>query len=61
MVLVDDLDLLVGLDVGAGDRRRVVFFSIADDAGLLAVVLDDQRLDVEHDVGDVLDHARASW
>ncbi len=27
------------------------------DAGLIAVVLDDQRLDVEHDVGDVLDHA----
>ena len=54
--LVDDLDRLVGLDVGAGDHAARVLLD-ADDLGRFAVVLDDQRLDVEDDVGDVLDHA----
>ena len=35
-----------------------VFFSTRMHAGRIAVVLDDQRLDVEHDVGDVFDDAR---
>ena len=33
----------------------------AQHLGRIAVVLHDQRLDVEHDVGDVLEHALASW
>ena len=56
MVLVDHFDLVVGPHVGAGDRAAAVLLD-ADDARLLAVVLHHQRLDVEHDVGDVLDHA----
>ena len=34
-----------------------MFFSTRKHAGRLAVVLDDQRLDVEHDVGDVFEDA----
>ena len=50
VVLVDHLDLLVGADVGAGDRALLVLFD-PHHAGLLAVVLHHQRLDVQHDVG----------
>ena len=56
VVAVDDLDLVVGLDVGPRDRAAGVLLD-ADHAGLLAVVLDHQRLDVEHDVGHVVQHA----
>ena len=40
----------------AGDRAGRVLLD-AQHAGRIAVVLHDQRLDVEHDVGDVLEHA----
>ena len=52
VVAVDHVDLIVGLDVGAGDRAAGVLLD-AHDAHLLAVVLDHQGLHVEHDVGDV--------
>ena len=56
VMLVDHLDRVVGLDVGPGDHALGVLFD-PHAPGALAVVLDDQRLDVEHDVGHVLDHA----
>ena len=55
-ILVDDFDLVVGADVGAGDRAFLVLLD-PHDAGLLAVVLHHQRLHVQHDVGHVFDHA----
>ena len=56
MVLVDDIDIGIGLDIGAGDHARRVFLD-GDDARRLAMILDDQRLDVEDDVGHVFEHA----
>ena len=56
VVAVDHLDRFVGLHVGAGHHAALVALD-ADDLGRFAVVLDDQRLDVEHDVGHVFDHA----
>ncbi len=49
-------DRLVGDDVGGRDDALLVAFD-ADGLGLVAEVLDDQALDVEDDVGDVLDDA----
>ena len=40
----------------AGNPPRRVLLD-AQDAGRLAVVFHDQRFDVEHDIGDVFDHA----
>ena len=40
----------------AGDRAGRVLLD-AEHARRIAVVLHDQRLDVEHDVGDVFEHA----
>ena len=41
----------------ASDRAGRVLLD-AQHRGRIAVVLHDQRLDVEHDVGDVFEHAR---
>ena len=57
MILVDDFHVRVGLHVRAGDRPRLALLD-RDDAGRITVVLDDQRLDVQHDVGHVLQDAR---
>src|SRR5271157_1175207 len=56
MVAIDDLDLIVGLDVSPRDLAAGVLLD-ADHSGLLAVVLDHQRLHIEHDVGHVVQHA----
>src|SRR5262249_32591568 len=53
---VDDLDRFVGGDVGGRHHAAVVAVD-ADGLGLVAGVLDHQALDVEDDVGDVLDDA----
>ena len=52
-ILVDDLDRLVGLHVGTGDGPLGALLD-ADHAGGVAVILDDQALDGQDDVGDVL-------
>ena len=56
VILVDDLDAGVGLDVGAGDQARLVLLD-GDDRGSNRCGSDDQRLDVQHDVGHVFEHA----
>src|SRR5262249_47406379 len=53
---VDDLDGLVGDDVGPLDDAFLVPVD-ADRLGLFTLVLDHQALDVEDDVGHVLDDA----
>src|SRR5262249_37418939 len=52
----DDLHGFVGDDVGGGDDAALVPID-ADGARLLAGVLHHQALDVEDDVGDILDDA----
>ena len=56
MLGVDDLHRFVGDDVGGRDDAFFVPVD-ADGLGLVAGVLDHQALDVEDDVGDVLDDA----
>ena len=56
VVRVDDLDRLVVEDVGGGDDAPTVAVD-PDRPVLLRVVLDDQSFEVQHQVGDVLDHA----
>src|SRR5439155_4503964 len=46
----------IRLDIRACDRAGSVLFD-SDDPRRIAVVLDDERLDVEHDVGNVFQHA----
>ena len=53
-VLVEDLDLPVGDDARAGDDSTGVLLD-AQGPRVGAVILDHQRLDVEHHVGHVLD------
>ena len=55
-ILVDHLDRFVRLDVGACDRtlRRLLD---PNDTRRVAVVLHDEALHRQHDVGDVLEHA----
>jgi hypothetical protein len=57
VIAVDHLHRLVGLHVGAGDHAALVTLD-ANDLGRFAVILDHQRLDVEHDVGHILDDTR---
>ena len=56
VVGVDDLDRLVVEDVGGRDDAPAVAID-ADRPGVFGVVLDDQELDVQDQVGDVVDHA----
>src|SRR5260370_4602754 len=56
MVGVDDLDRLVVEDVGRGHDATTVALD-ADRARLLGVVLDHESFDVQHEIGDILDHA----
>ena len=53
---VEDLDVGVGLQVGGGDLGRALDVE-AQRHGLVAVADDDEVLEVQDDVGDVLDDA----
>jgi hypothetical protein len=52
---VEDFDRFVGLDIRAQDRAGRISFD-AKHAGRFAVILHDQRLHVEHDIGDVFEN-----
>jgi hypothetical protein len=53
MVLgINNLDHFIVLDVGSADRTRFMFLD-TNDAGLIGQILDDQRFDVENDIGYV--------
>ena len=56
VVGIDDLDRLVVEDVGGGDDAPAVAVD-PDRPGRFGVVLDHQQLDVQDQVGDVVDHA----
>ena len=56
VVGVDDLDRFVVQDVGGRDDAAAIAVD-PDRPGVLGVVLDHQELDVEHEIGDVVDHA----
>jgi hypothetical protein len=53
-ITIEDLDLRIGQDVGPGNDSRFAAFD-PQRAGVRAVILDDQRLDVENDIGHVFD------
>jgi hypothetical protein len=57
VMLIDHFHRFVGLNVGAGDHALGVLLD-PQHLGGIAVVLHHQRLDVQHHVRHVLDHAR---
>ena len=56
VVLVDDVDVVVGDHIAAGHRSRLALFD-AHHLGAVGLVLDNQRLNVQHDIGHVFHDA----